>query len=336
MRNQSAELLIEYLLRQSLRYFRGVTSVIVHGSAARREYSVYSDQEQDILLGNVGLMIITDSPMVDRLIYPSFLRFLRHIDRSDFSKMIEKPLILVKPFEISLVPRSHLTEGRIAPDIWAFEMVKANRVIYGENLLPLFKTEFGLDAGLKMTISRLFGLNLSLPLILRADVDSRLNRLVVNYESTKGILGAFEALLTLLGSYQPSYSERANLVTQVIGAFSRDLENPEEATTLFEQASRCKLNPQELESLPPIELWFKARNLLFACLKIYYSQGYTMDSYWNKPKSHSRIRAFLGFAIHGKFEPRTLLMSNLAKTSTTLMLKHLLSIKPEDCQKPSK
>jgi len=290
----------------------------------------------NILLGNVGLMIITNAPMVDRLIYPSFLHFLRHIDRSDFGKLVEKPLILVKPFEISLVPRTHLSNGHIAPDIWAFEMVKANRVLYGENLLPLFNTDFGLEAGLKMIISRLFGLSLSLPLILKAGCDSRLNMLVVNYESIKGILGAFEALLALLGLYRPSYAERANLVGRVIEAFPNDLGDPEEAVTLFEQASRCKLNPQELEAFSPAKLWFTASRLLSSCLKIYHSRGYTVDHYVNKPKPHSRIRGFLGFAIQGKFEPRTLLMSNLDKISTELMLKRLLSIKPEDCQKPSK
>ncbi len=330
------DLLIEYLLRQSLRHFRGVASVIVHGSAARSEYTVYSDQEQDILLGNVGLLIITDSPTIDRLIYLSFSHLLRNIDKSDFTETIEKSLVLVKPFEISLVPRSYLTKGRIAPDIWAFEMVKANRVLYGENLLPLFKTEFGLDAGFRMIINRLFGLNLCLPLITRADFSSKLETLVGNYESDKGILGAFEALLTLLGEYLPSYSERANLAGQVAEAFSKDLDDPKEAATLFEQASQFKLNPQGLEALPPAEFWFKARRLLANCLRIYHSRGYTVDSYLNKPKPYSRIKEFYRFALQGRFEPSTLLMSNLDKTSTKLMLKCLLSVEPEDCQRPSK
>ncbi len=338
--NQSVELLIDYLINRSQQYFRGVASIVVHGSAARDEYTVYSDQEQDILLGNVGLLIITDSPIRDRLAYPSFLHFLRNIDRSDFTKSIAKPLILIKPFEIALIPRTHLIRVRISSDIWVFEMVEANRVVYGENLLPLFNTKFSLDAGIKMTISRLFGLNLCLPLIIKADFGNKLETLVINYESAKGILGAFETLLILLGEYLPSYSERANLASRVAKAFAKDLEGSDEAASLFEQASQLKMNPQGLEAISPTEFWFKARRLLANCLKIYRSRGYTVDKYLDKLRSNSpitaRIKEFFRFVIQGRFEPRALLLGNVEETATKLMLQCLFSIESEDCKTMSK
>jgi len=337
--NQSVNLLIDYLLRLSLRHFRGVASIVIQGSAARNEYTVYFDQEQDILLGNIGLLIITDSPVRDKLFYPCFLHSLKHIDRSDFTQLITRPLTLIKPFEISLYPREHLVEGKVTPDIWAFEMVKAGRVLYGENLLPLFNTDFSLYAGVKMTIARLFGLNLCMPLIIKADLGNKLTTLAVNYESVKGTLGAFEALLVLLGEYLPSYSERASLASKVAKAFARDLEDPEEAAMLFEQASQFKLNPQGLETLSPTKLWFKARRLLADCLKIYHSRGYTVDGYLDKQKPDSpfigRIKELAKFAIQDRFEPRALLLSNVEETAVRLMLRCLFSIEPEDCQKPS-
>ena len=337
--NQTTNLLIDYLTRRSRQHFRGAASIIVHGSAARNEYTVYSEQEQDILPGNIGLLIITDSPIRDRLIYGSFLRFLRNIDSSDFTQSISRRLILVKPFEISLIPRTILIKGRISPDIWVFEMVKANRVVYGEDLLSLFNTKFGLDAGIKMTIARLFGLSLCLPLIIRADFGDKLKTLAINYESVKGILGAFEALLTLLGKYPPSYSERASLAREVAEAFADDLGDPKGTAMLFKQASQFKLNPQGLETVPIVEFWFKARELLADCLKIYNSRGYTTDGYLAEQRVHSpiisRIKEFTRFTTQGRFEPRALLMSDVEKTAVRLMVQSLFSIDDGYYEKPS-
>lgn len=86
--------------------------------------------------------------------------------------------------------------------------------------------------------------------------------------------------------------------------------------------------------------WLKARSLLASCLKVYHSQGYTVESYLDKRRSYSpvttRIKEFLKFTIQERFEPRALLMSNLDEISTKLMLHCVFSIDPEGCKKPPK
>jgi hypothetical protein len=56
------------LVEQARRYFPGTISIVVHGSTARDEYTIYADREQDILLGNAGFLVITDSPGSDWLL----------------------------------------------------------------------------------------------------------------------------------------------------------------------------------------------------------------------------------------------------------------------------
>jgi len=335
------ELLIRFVKKAILNYLRGVTSIMMQGSAARNEASLFSDREGNILLGNIGFTVITKSLIRDVLSYPLLLRFLRNIDKSNLNEVIQKPLILLKPFEVSLIPYRYLSEGYVPPDIWVFEMVKAGKIVYGENVLSLFNTTFGLDAGFRMVTNRLFGLNLCLPLIARSDFDSKVKMLAVNYESVKGILAALEALLFLLGKYRPTYSERGPLASEVVEAYAETFEETDDALETFKLASKLKLDPHGLERLSPIEYWFKSRSLLGVCLKIYNFQGnskrYKLRNDHGARLSHvTKVKDVLKFIANGKFDPRILLpMDNVEETATRLMLSCVFSMTPRLCGKPS-
>jgi hypothetical protein len=324
-----------------LNYLKGTTSIIMHGSAARNEESLYSDEEHDILLGNLGFTVITKSPTRDRLLHPLLLRFLRNIDTSYLNKIVDRPLILLKPFEVSIIPYRHLLKGRIPPDIWVFEMVKASKIIYGDNMLHLFNTNFCFDNGFKMILNRLFGLNLCVPLIVRLDFKYKINVLAVNYECVKGILAALESLLVLLGEYHPSYSERGSLASKVVNTYPEFFDNPEDAIETFKLATELKLHPQGLDRFSPVNYWFKSRLLLETCFKIYNSKGITAQGIFsNAPEPASspttKIKESLRFAANNTFDPRLFTLHNLDETATKLMLSCVFSLDPESCGKLSK
>lgn len=335
------DLLITLIKNAILNHLKGVTSIVMHGSAARNEATLYSDGEHDILLGNLGFTLITKSPTRDMLSYPLLLRFLRNIDRTCLNKLVDKPLILLKPFEVSLIPYQHLLKGRIPPDIWVFEMVKAGKIIHGDNMLQLFNTNFGLDSGFKMIINRLFGLNLCVPLIARLNFDHKIKVLAVNYECVKGILGALESLLVLLGKYRPSYFERVSLASKVVKTYPEFFDNPDDAIETFKLATQLKLNPQELDELSPVNHWFKSRLLLKTCLRIYNSQGISAkDILSDAPEFPSslttRVKELLSFVTNSKFDPRLFTLRNLDETATKLMLSCVFPMNPKLCGKSSK
>jgi hypothetical protein len=319
-----------------LNYLEGTTSIMMHGSAARNEASLYSDDNQDILLGNLGFTVITKSPTRDRVLYLLLLRFLNNIDKSYLTKIIDKPLILLKPFEVSIMPYNQLLKGHILPDIWVFEMVKANKVIYGNNLLHLFNTNFCFNSGFKILVNRLFGLNLCLPLIARSDFKSKINVLAVNYESVKAILAALESLSVLLGEYRPSYSERGSLASKVVKSYSEFFDNPQDAIATFKLATKLKINPQGLDQISPLDYWFKSRLFLETCLKIYDSQGITAKGILsNVPlptlSPITKIKESFQFMLNNSFDPRVFSLPNIDEMAAKLMFSCVFSLDSTDC-----
>jgi len=311
----------------------------MHGSGARNEATLYSGPEHDILLGNLGFTVMTKSQIRDTLAFPLLLRFLRNIDKTSANQLVERPLALVKPFEVSLIRHQNLLEGHIPPDIWVFEMVEAGKIIYGDNLLQLFNTDFGFDSGFRMIINRLFGLNLCVPLIARSDFNHKMDVLSVNYECTKGILGGLESLLVLLDMYRPSYSERGCLANKVVEAYP-EFTDPKDVIETFKLATQLKLDPHELDRLSPISYWFKSRSLLETCLRIYNSEGITAGGVFSDVQESSfapvaRVKEMLRFVANGRFDPRSFALHDLDETATKLMLSCVFSLNPQTCGKPS-
>lgn len=332
------KVLTNYLLNAMLGHFHDVNSVVMHGSAARNEITLYSDTNEEILLGNIGLTIITESPRKNALPYFMLLSRLENIDKSKLGMFLEKPLILLKPFEITLISRHKIKQ--IPPTITTFEMVKAHQILYGKDLLSQFNVLFGLEEGLRMIINRLVGLNLCLPLIARSDYNSRLKILAINYECTKGVLGALEAFLVLLGKYVPTYRERAHLVSEVVNEFSETFDDAE-AREIFNQACQLKLNPNGLERFHPAEYWLKARSLLGLALHTYRSRGISLKDVFVAQHEESRFlgfnfKSFLGFAVNKAFDPRIFLVrKDFKEAIVKLVLKCVFSFKPKDYNKKS-
>lgn len=333
------ETLTKYVSNAILNHLSGVISIIIHGSVARNESSLYSNRNYDILLGNIGFTIITDSPTRDRLLLPFLLRFLRNIDTSDLRRIIDKPLILLKPFEISLIPRQRLLQGDIPPDIWVFEMVNAGQIMYGENLLSLFKTDFDKDAGIKIIVNRLFGLNLCIPLILRSDFNSKINLIAVNYESIKGILAALEALLVLQDKYYPSYYERGKLIDVAVRKYADFFSNPQDAIGAFKLATKVKLDPKDIDEISPTNIWFKSRSILTSVLSIYSSKNINIESIYKDRASSKipyQIKEVLCFFLNNRFDPRVFTICNLDRMATNLMFSCVFSMKQTPLVEPSK
>ena len=89
------EPLVRFVTEAILSYLKGVTSIIIHGSASRNEASLFLDEEEDILLGNIGFTVVTKSLIQDVLSYILLSHFLRNIEKSNLSEVIQKPLILL-------------------------------------------------------------------------------------------------------------------------------------------------------------------------------------------------------------------------------------------------
>ncbi|MFC1935029.1 hypothetical protein ACFLXZ_01790 [Chloroflexota bacterium] len=314
--------IIECLSGLARKWFYGVTSIIAHGSTARKEYTLYTAADHDILLGNAGLMLVTSKPVIDGAILPFFLCYIRNAARV-FHGITGRLLTLVKPFEMTMIARSSILEKKIAPDIWSFEMVKANSVLYGENLLPLFPTGFGREAGLKMVVARMAGLSLSLPYIIREEYDTELKRIIINYESVKGILGGFETLLVIMKRYLPSYRERASLAREVAATFP-GITGKVDAAAFMEQAFRFKLNPHGLAEINPGEYWRQAQQFLANCLDICQKEGYEVSSGISETKLAHRLRKML---LNGKPCPDLLMHSSMQ--TAMMMLDNVLSF-PSD------
>ena len=333
------ETLTQYVSSAILKHLPGAVSIIIHGSVARNEGSLYSNREYDILLGNIGFTIITDSPTKDRLLLPFLLRFLRNIDTSDLRRMIDKPLILLKPFEISLISHQRLLQGDIPPDIWVYEMVNAGKIVYGENLLSLFKTHFDKYAGLKIIVNRLFGLNLCIPLILRSDFNSKINLIAVNYESVKGILAALEALLVLQDKYYPSYYERGKLIDVAVRKFADFFSNPQDTIETFKLATKLELDTMDIDEISPTIIWFQSRSILKCVLSIYSSNNINLERVYRDrttSKIPYHIKEALRFLLNNRFDPRIFTIYNLDRIATNLMYSCVFSMKQTPLVESSK
>ena len=312
----------------------------MHGSGASGEATVYSNSEHDILLGNLGLTIVTKSLKTDGLAYPFLLRFIRNIDKSYLTEMVCKPLILVKPFELSLIPYNRLRKRSYPPDIWTFEMVKAAKILYGDDkVLQLFNTNFSYNSGFKIIINRLFGLNLCLPLIARPDFNNEVKVLIVNYECVKGILAALESLLVLMGKYCPSYSARGSLASEAVSKYSEFFNNPDDVIETFKLATELKCNPQKLSVISPVDYWFKSRLLLQKCLLIYSAQGFSIENVFTKVNKSTwpklKIKELYKFIINGKISLSPLADDNIENTAMRLMLSCVFSMDSHSCGKSS-
>jgi hypothetical protein len=338
MGSQVANLIEKYLVEVVRLHLEHAASIIVHGSAATNETSLYSDSHQDILLGNVGLTIITNSVSRDYMRYILLMRRLRNIEET-LQWTRKKPLVLLKPFEIAVIPYNDILMGRGPRDIWVYEMVNAGKVVYGKNLLHLFNPSFGIEAGFNMMINRLFSLNLSLPLLAEGDYPTKLKILTINYESTKAILGALEAFLVILGKYRPSYFERTKRIKDVIEAYP-DVLDSNNARRIFSLASSSKLNPQDLDKTSPLEYWFEARELLGACLKIYNS----LHPNWRKDLEIPggslfplrNLRSISRFLVNGVIDPIILFQRKSKDFAIKQMLRCVFSFKIEDAQNQTK
>lgn len=324
--------LAKYLKDTTLEYLPGVRAVILAGSAARNEDTLYNDEERDILLGNIALVVVvTKTSLKEKWQFARLQKDLNGKELGGFQKGLKKQLVLTKPFELSLFNASKLNGNSVPADIWTYEMVHAGRVLYGDAAtLQEFATEFKPDAGFRILLSRLFGLNLCLPLVATDNIKKKIDVLSVNYECVKGLLAVLEALLVLSEKYQPTYAQKEQLIDNTIDVYKSQFNSPKDTRRLLHSASALKLDPRDLEKINPIELWHQTKELIFECFTIYRTQGYTLPDYLKKltlnHHGQDNISEFLRFASFGKTAPKALIMKNREAKAINLMLKSVSAL----------
>ena len=130
---------------------------------------------------------------------------------------IKYPITLVKPFEIIVVPEKNIDS--ISPDISIYEIVTNDSLIYGTDLRYRLSKKIPTWSALKIALNRLVGLNLCIKLLLTKNVDDKITKSIINYESAKGVMAVLEAIMVITQNYKSTYEQRISFLPNLLSKY---------------------------------------------------------------------------------------------------------------------
>jgi hypothetical protein len=273
-----------------LQYVPNITSIHLGGSSSRKEETFIIQDNQVVLLGNIALIVFTQDFFSSLIGLKRVQGFLKNLPKYATPKVLEidRPLVLMKPFEISVLPerKAHF----LSPDISIFEIASNNSLLYGKDMREHLSREIPQASACKIIMNRLLGLNLCMRDLLIKDLHNPLIHSMINYESAKGVLAVVEALLVLEQKYKASYNERIAYWPTLIANrphLRNELPCIDDCVT---RASLIRSNP-ETGMVDPYSFWFQSRTLLLSALT-YLEKNYGLhykNTFFSDPSLLSRV-----------------------------------------------
>ncbi len=282
---------LSIMIDELVKLFGTDCSVLLAGGFGRGEGSVkILENGRVVPLQDFDTYVISDAFLQERLLNETKTRIRERISQKlgfDVTRV---------GFRVDVEVISPEDLGKLPPDISAYELKVASKVLYGpdrRNLILLKKEDIALSSGAITLFHRAIGLirHMTPGMLTGAESIPDEKRLGCIYECCKVLIEICTSFSLLGDFYTPSYRNRAELFSdfyrQRFPELWRTLPSiPEEVRI----CTNAKLMSDFSSFDDPVKTWFETRSTYLSCFKFFMNKFLGVDSNMeNEPRFFEKI-----------------------------------------------
>ncbi len=269
---------LSIMVDELVKLFGSDCSVLLAGGFGRGEGSVKILENGRIIpLQDFDTYVVSDVFVQEHLLNETKLRI-----RERISQRLGFDVTRVG-FRVDVEVISPEDLARLPPDISAYELKTASKVLYGldrRNLIPLEKENIALSSGAITLFHRAIGLirHITPEMLTGAAPIPDEKKLGCTYECCKVFIEICTSFSLLGGFYTPSYRDRAELFNKYYQQCFPELW--ETLPSIPEDVRICtnaKLMSDFSGFNDPVKLWFDTRSSYLSCFKFFMNRFLSMD-----------------------------------------------------------
>lgn len=320
--------------KECIKQIPSLHSIILTGGFSRGEGSVLLEEKKVKPLNDYDIYIVTDYKIPENKLNEIIKNSENSIGSKGYSIYNHSGYQEVWA-DIRCIPYAKIP--KLLPLIKYYEIKNSSKLLYGENVLPMFPeiSEENLPKAdaLRFLFNRMSHITEWLLLSHFSNSSTKWQKQLLIYNCIKARLECNTALCILLNQFSPSYSGRLEILKKNISKFPELLKENPKLLQEIEFAVKQKKTPR-FEKINPLKFHDKTRKLLFLVSNYFLKKAFNSATISQASKKY--LSTYSDMLLENSFIPKNFLtrkisyylMNFVLKISWTFrVLKHKNSLK---------